>query len=307
MLKRGGNSPSFYRPPQDSEDMSSTPLSRPAGDSMSSAAGKPPASKGAASEVPKIKPEVAEACWKVAAEYGALFPTSASQERMFRRRMAKTSLQLLMRQGAPLDEVARHAAVHVIQRWVGLLRPHLPDEGLELAVHTHISQLVWQDGQEKLEGHLGRALQNAVPPPNEVGKEQWEYLQDLLETDHLQAQLDMTSPVHARIPSSYKLAARCGMEPKVWVPGPAVSDMPRSNFLPKSGCRLTVSNLSREQMAAVYTPTVIRKVPGPGHYDTDRVLFASAINRPARGEFHPVGKSRARCLVNQLETSERIL
>eukprot|EP00927_Polykrikos_kofoidii_P073454 TRINITY_DN69497_c0_g1_i1.p1 TRINITY_DN69497_c0_g1~~TRINITY_DN69497_c0_g1_i1.p1 ORF type:complete len:416 (+),score=56.31 TRINITY_DN69497_c0_g1_i1:93-1250(+) len=69
-----------------------------------------------------IQPEVAKLCHQATEAARARLPQSAGDERLARLRMPKSRCEAMLREGASLDDVARQAAVRLVESWIGVLR-----------------------------------------------------------------------------------------------------------------------------------------------------------------------------------------
>lgn len=152
-------------------------------------------------------------------------PESEADMRIARRRMPKNRTDSLLRSGAPIEEVAKRAALSVVEQWVNLLRKHVPANemavtlteivhgcSLPLAAGLLRSQSVGDlSGTTHSEGRLTLNPNPTPPPWTPLGialrkllptSGQCDFVEDIMAAVNLEDEYVVTSPSHIRRPNT---------------------------------------------------------------------------------------------------------
>lgn len=250
----------------------------------------------------ELAPEVVETCAAAARAQANQLPKDSSEVRLARLRQPRGALERRLRHGAAFDDVLGDAALRVVEKWVAAMRSSVPEACLAEAV----AHLVHGDLSAKTlpEGPLAAALQRVVPQTKRVARDGWDFVDALVEALESEDRLDKKSVVNVAGPHNcIRLSRACGSQPKVWAPGPSMSDLARAGRQ-TDGFRSLATSVSSEKVAWMHVPNSTRQqggpVPGPGHYAPWDYDLSLGIRRPNRGEFPSVGRKRAVCLTAPL-------
>lgn len=243
----------------------------------------------------------------VAKEHAARLPQSETDERLHRNRMPACKLDLMLRRGASIEDVADQAALRLVERWARMLHRQAAVPFIQLA--PTIASLVHEDvhiGEGELEmptEPLYSALFRVVPDPESIQAGiQWQFLEELIATFKIEQQFDRNSCMHVPPPSrSQKLAVLCGGPPPVWVRGQPKSSFSICGLDKNLDHRYTTVNCDKDRQAWAFVPRPA-SVPGPGTYTGKG---AAAMASPRRAEFSSVGRPRPACFVSSLSQKPR--
>jgi len=273
------------------------------------------------------------------AAFAQELPQGISELRMARIRAPKSSVGAALRDGASVDQAATHAALKALEQWVRILRPFASNGSLEgstnlamlVARIVHIQDIMQDDPQGKRRPSkpessaqdaskgpflvvppecepLGAAIRRIVPLPEDLNKNRWEWMEDLLSAMQYEESFDRTSVVHRSSTQSGTMR-QAGESLISDVSRPKTtgqlsrrptSQTARRNlsgwnswagFETTSGFRTCATHFS--------TPKYVRSIPGPAMYcDYDKKL--SLPQTAATGVFHSVGDRRTPCMCKEL-------
>lgn len=182
--------------------------------------------------------DAAELCAAIARKIARSLPNNVREERNARfRGLPRSRTEALLRAGRQMEDVAKDAALRVVERWVGVLRRLVPDEELpgvlSALVHngpapstpTSAERASSSSGRQSphtswtnaLVPHptpgpdepLGEALRRVVPQPNKVMEQRWDFLEELLHALKLEEEFDLSSAMHQLRPSTAEQMEMC--------------------------------------------------------------------------------------------------
>jgi len=272
-------------------------------------------------------------CREIAFNLAKELPQDISEVRMARLRMPKNSTQVVLREGATVEQAATHAALKMLEGWVRVLRPFASDHGLgELVcriVHLEESSSApgWEEtdkvtGEVKMleilpkkDDPMGAAIRRVVPNPEMLKLSPWEWMEDYLSAQTYEANFDRTSFVHrtstpaARtmrstgdlLVSSQQRPATTGLLTKKLPDAHSqmrlsAPDFPWHSFNKNFGFRTTATDFKSEKY--------VRSIPGPAVYSDYHKLLAKP-QTAGRATFHSVGDRRGNCITTPLMQLDR--
>lgn len=188
--------------------------------------------------------DAARMCHIVAAKEAERFPHDEDRMRMTQIKLPRNRTASLLRSGKPVEEVAKDAALRVVQRWVELIRPHVPKDQIaktisEMVHHLEPRPIFSRSGRESSRPPTSPArpptsvgfcvteagslvLQpNPTPPANSLlgdalrrvvprlfyEDDRWEFLEDVLCALELEDEFIQSAPSHILRPNTSARAA----------------------------------------------------------------------------------------------------
>lgn len=166
----------------------------------------PPATPAAPAQALRLlPPKAARLCFEAMRAEAEHLPRSRGEELLARHRVPKSRSEAMLRSGATLDNATKAAALQVVEKWVGILRPLVPREEIPRLLCTLVHGDAGARGYSPSspsgrsapvraavdrpepnpvpppEEPLGAALRRVVPLPSELLAEPWAFVAEILE------------------------------------------------------------------------------------------------------------------------------